>query len=179
MSFHRGASSLHCFHFPKCEFNKPLEKRKSHPGMYLLHACFMVPGMTQVCIFTMWRLREMHPFWERDMRKQVPHLQHYVTEPWPQSMSKYKTFQLKYKLKKKTKKPKQPKEDQVKECFMLQRLCTINSGNTVGNNDQQILITEYCTSCFLCSAQLSLLYAVPYSTKILLLPGYNYYKLTN
>lgn len=48
----------------------------------------------------------MHPFWERDMRKQVPHLQHYVTEPWPQSVSKYKTFQLKYKFKNNQKKPK-------------------------------------------------------------------------
>lgn len=34
------------------------------------------------------------------------------------------------------------KKEQVEECYMLQRLHTVNSGNT-GNNEQQILITEY------------------------------------
>lgn len=39
----------------------------------------------------------MHQFCECNVRKQVPHLQHHVTEPWPQSMFKYKTFQVRTK----------------------------------------------------------------------------------
>lgn len=164
MSFHRDASLLHCLHVPKCAFNKNLGEEEV--------SAWNAPATWS------WRwLKSAYP--PCDICVKCTHSGNIM---WGNRCltSSVTSQSLGLKVCLNTKLfSKKNEEDQDKECIMLQRLCTVNSGNTVRNSKQTILITEYCASCFLCSAQLSLLHAAANLAKILLLSVYNYYKITN